>query len=86
MADEKCHDSTKRYLVGNKIDEIEFDSSLRKIQEQEALNFASKNEMEYFEVSSVTSKNVDALFYKVCRVKDKSHSQYMYKSPTYVFI
>lgn len=65
LADEKCHDSTKRFLVGNKIDETDFDSSLRKVQEQEALNLATKNQMEYFEVSSVTSKNVEPLISKV---------------------
>ena len=62
---DKCREMPIIYLLGNKLDEVESDPSKREIAQQEAVNFASRANMQYFEVSSLTSQNTKKTFKKV---------------------
>lgn len=47
------------------MDEVEADASKRKISEQAAVNFCSERSLQYFEVSSLTSRNVQSMMQTV---------------------
>ena len=57
-ADETCIN----YLVGNKIDLIEGNEKLRKVPKELAQNFATKNNLKYFETSCWSNINVSEVF------------------------
>ena len=65
MVKDKCREMPVIYLLGNKLDEVESDPSKREISQQEAINFSSKENIQYFEVSSLTSQNTKKTFDKV---------------------
>jgi hypothetical protein len=65
LVSEKCRDPPIVYIIGTKLDEVESDPSKRSVSEQEAINFASARDSEYYEVSSLTSRNVKSMFRNV---------------------
>lgn len=65
LVSEKCRESPSIYIIGTKLDEVDSDPSKRSVAQQEAFNFASSRNLEYFEVSALTSQNVGSTFKKV---------------------
>ncbi|AFZ79508.1 Ras family Rab small GTP-binding protein [Theileria equi strain WA] len=49
-------------LVGNKVDLVERDESLRQVHVEQAAKFASENNLTFYEASAVTSYNVKRIF------------------------
>ena len=50
------------YLIGNKFDKIDE----RKVKEEEAIEFAKKNNMRYFKISCKTNSGINELFEELC--------------------
>lgn len=59
-------------LIGNKVDLID----KRQVNEYEAIKFAAKYDMEYFEVSAKTGINIGEIFETMCyKVIDKQEQE-----------
>ena len=56
-----CHKSAKIVLIGNKSDL----SDKREVTTSEAQNFATSNNLDYFETSALANKNITEAFYQV---------------------
>lgn len=52
-------------LVGNKIDLCEKNPQLRKVQREEASNFAYENKLLFEETSAITAQNISEVFEKL---------------------
>ena len=64
-------------LVGNKVDLVKQDPSLRKVSTEEALAFANKNDMLYEESSAVEDINVKSIFEELLqKVYDVKSSEF----------
>ena len=60
-----CEEGIKVVLIGSKLDLVESSPEARKVDSQEAENFAKLNYMDYFECSAFTAKNVDSAFLRL---------------------
>jgi len=60
-------------LVGNKVDLVEKNPSLRKVSKENASRLAEENNMTFVETSAITSENVNDVFEKL--LKDVLHSK-----------
>ena len=65
LVNEKCREKPIIYIIGTKLDKLESDPGKREVSEQEGINFASERGLEFYEVSSLTSRNVKQMFAKV---------------------
>lgn len=50
------------YLVGNQVDRVEMNPSLRQVPTEVALKFASQNDLKFEETSAVTNSRVTDVF------------------------
>ena len=55
---EEAHEKSCAIIVGNKLDIIETDPVMRRVEKREGLEWAKQNGVLYAEVSSITNKNV----------------------------
>ena len=60
-----CKADAKLILIGNKLDLVQMDDSLRCVQKEEAERLAADHDFQYRETSAVTEKNVKEAFLKL---------------------
>lgn len=56
-------------LVGNKIDLCEKNPQMRKVQREEAANFAHENKLLFEETSAITAQNISEVFERLLQGK-----------------
>ena len=66
-------------LVGNKIDLVKKNPSLRKVSREEAQGFANKNKLLFEETSAVSCENVNSVFEKLLEGTIKKYFLYSFK-------
>jgi GTPase SAR1 family protein len=63
----QCREDSQILLVGNKLDLVQADKSMRKVEFKEAEALARQHKSLYMETSALTSKNVDPAFLKLMK-------------------
>ena len=57
------------YLVGNQVDRVEMNPTLRLVTTKEAKDFADQNRLEFEETSALTNSNINDTFEKLLHSK-----------------